>query len=182
VKPNKPAKVIGRQRSAGIDLAEPVQLFKADEREELQDSVTGMTSTVAADETGPPKEIGLPNQVLVAFSAMPLPIQFEDPRAVQERADAKANAELGMKMRAGRKEGTVGAVRKAIQRVLKDRPTATTAEVWSVIKARPPKGMAFFESTNPKLGKYIETSGNADTSYRRFANIVSEEKKATKSK
>jgi hypothetical protein len=98
---------------------------------------------------------------------------------VQERAEAKANAEQGMKMLAGRKVGTVGAVRKAIDRVLKDRPTATTAEVWSAIKAKPPKDITVFDNS---LGKYIETSGNANTGYRRFANTVSEAKKATKSK
>ena len=169
----KRTKVIEKQGSGSIDLNVPIQLFKADERENLQDSVTGMTSTVAADETG------LPSQVFATFTATPAPISFEDPLAVQERADAKANTDHGAKMRAGRKVGAVGAVRKAIQRVLKDTPTATTAEVWSAIKARPPKGLEFRETT--KLGKYIESMSTkskapATTGYRRFENMVSEER------
>lgn len=87
------------------------------------------------------------------------------------------DADYGAKMRKGRKPNTVGPVRKAIQKMLKRKPNATTAEVWSAIKVKPPRGMAFYETA--RQGKYIETdspAGIRTTTYRTFANIVSAEK------
>ena len=84
------------------------------------------------------------------------------------------DAAHGKTMRDGRKRGTVGPVRLAVRKALKRSPDDSAAQVWSAIKAKPPKGMALYET--PKLGKYIQSDGAPDTGYRRFATIVSEEK------
>ena len=83
-------------------------------------------------------------------------------------------ARLGKKFSSGRKVGTVGPVRAAIRRYLKKRPYAKTAEIWGHFESKPPRGWEFF---NNRLGRYIETKGPESTSYRRFGNIVSEERK-----
>ncbi len=80
----------------------------------------------------------------------------------------------GKKFSSGRKIGTVGPVRAEIRRYLKRSPTARTAEIWSSLESKPPRGWEFFDN---RLGRYIETNGPESTSYRRFGNIVSEERK-----
>jgi hypothetical protein len=80
----------------------------------------------------------------------------------------------GKKFSVGRKVGTVGPVRAAIRRYLKRSPTARTAEIWSSLESKPPRGWEFFDN---RFGRYIETNGPESTSYRRFGNIVSEERK-----
>ena len=84
------------------------------------------------------------------------------------------SAQLGKKFSAGRKVGTVGPVRAEIRRYLKRSPTARTAEIWSSLESKLPRGWEFFDN---RLGRYIETNGPESTSYRRFGNIVSEERK-----
>lgn len=81
---------------------------------------------------------------------------------------------IGQKFTAGRKVGTIGLVRLAVRRILKREPSATAARVWEAITAKPPKGITPYDN---RLGKYIEAPGQAPTGYRRFANIVSEEKR-----
>ena len=84
------------------------------------------------------------------------------------------SAKLGKKFSSGRKVGTVGPVRGAIRRYLKKRPYAKTAEIWWHFESQPPRGWEFFDN---RLGRYIETKGPESTSYRRFGDIVSEERK-----
>ena len=88
-------------------------------------------------------------------------------------------AKLGKKFKSGRKVGTIGPVRRAIRRCLSRAPSATTAQVWTSLESKPPKGMAFF---NNRLGKYIETDGHPDTKYPHFANLVTMEKQLLKAK
>jgi hypothetical protein len=80
----------------------------------------------------------------------------------------------GKKFVAGRKQGAVGPVRAAVRRYLQRQPDANTAQIWAALKAKPPKGMVFYDN---RLGKYIETEGYKDTSYRLFTNMVSAERK-----
>lgn len=80
----------------------------------------------------------------------------------------------GKKFVAGRKQGAVGPVRAAVRRYLQRQPDANTAQIWAALKAKPPKGMVFYDN---RLGKYIETPGYKDTSYRLFTNMVSAERK-----
>lgn len=80
----------------------------------------------------------------------------------------------GKKFVAGRKQGAVGPVRAAVRRYLQRHPEANTAQIWAALKAKPPKGMAFYDN---RFGRYIETQGYKDTSYRLFTNMVSAERK-----
>jgi hypothetical protein len=79
----------------------------------------------------------------------------------------------GAKFKPGRPKGSVGVVRLFVRRYMKTHRDATAADAWGAIKARPPAGVTVCE--NP-VGKYIETTGAADTCYRTFANIVSKER------
>lgn len=80
----------------------------------------------------------------------------------------------GKKFVAGRKQGAVGPVRAAVRRYLQRQPDANTAQIWAALKTKPPKGMVFYDN---RLGRYIETPGYKDTSYRLFSNMVSAERK-----
>lgn len=94
-----------------------------------------------------------------------------------EHAEVAPLLEVGKKFTAGRKRGAVGPVRRAIRSVLKRRPGARASEVWDALAASPPRGLTVCDN---RVGRYIETGPGTDsTSYERFANIVSEEKKAT---
>jgi hypothetical protein len=82
-------------------------------------------------------------------------------------------AAVGAKFCAGRKRGTIGPVRAWLRKYLMKHPGATTAQAWAALAKRPPKGMTV---RNNRLGRYIETAGHADTSYRQFQNLVSLER------
>jgi hypothetical protein len=84
-------------------------------------------------------------------------------------------AKKGAKFSPGRQVGSGSPVRKAIRVLLKREAVKTAAEVWTALANKPPKGMCFRDA--PRIGKYIETDGEPDTGYDRFANIVSEEKR-----
>ena len=95
-------------------------------------------------------------------------------------ADFHPLAEHGKRFMDGRKPGAVGKTRLAVRQVLKRNPTANAAEVWAALKAKPPRSMTLHENRH---GKYIEIAtadGINTTEYRRFANIVSEEKRPKK--
>jgi hypothetical protein len=81
-------------------------------------------------------------------------------------------AKHGMKFVA-KKPGGVGPVRKAIARVLKSNPTFTAEQVWQCLKANPPKGLEFHGSA---ALRHVWSTGRQNTGWRRFQNIVSEEK------
>jgi hypothetical protein len=72
-----------------------------------------------------------------------------------------------------KKPGATGPVRKAIAKVLKSNPTFTVEKVWQCLKANPPKVLEFYGSA---ASRYIWSEGRPDTGWRRFQNIVSEEK------
>ena len=89
------------------------------------------------------------------------------------------SAKLGKKFSAGRKPGTAGPVRRAIRRYLKSDSRARAAQIWSGLKAKPPKGMEFYESTQ---GPYIWTAGHGETKYAHFRNLVTMERQLLKPK
>lgn len=99
---------------------------------------------------------------------------------------AEADARYGRKMREGRKPGAIGSLTKVIARYLHKNSTASAKEIWNALAKKPPRGMGFMDS--PRLGKYIEyfdkngLSSQPDTSYRRFQNIVSEQRRHLKLK
>ena len=80
-------------------------------------------------------------------------------------------AKHGRSFKEGRKPGTLSLVAKAIIKYLKAHPAASPIEVWTALKARPPKGHHFMDN---RLGKYIERDAGKDMKWRRFSNLVSE--------
>ena len=92
-------------------------------------------------------------------------------------------ASKGLKFSKGKKEGAIGPLKAAIRKRLKDYPRENATAVWSALSSKPPKGLAFCEN---RAGKYVEYDKRThagdlkDTGYRRFANIVTDEKKRLK--
>ena len=85
----------------------------------------------------------------------------------------------GKQMRLGRKEGTVGPVRKFIRKALAKKPKATNEELWAAIKANPPKGWTPMEN---KLGCYIEGPASGDeVKWTSFCNYAAKERGLLKS-
>ena len=79
----------------------------------------------------------------------------------------------------GRKPGSFGPIRKRIAATLKKNPQMKNADLWERIKARPPRGWTAYE--NSRLGRYFEgPTPEQVTSYSRFCNIASEERRALK--
>lgn len=87
-------------------------------------------------------------------------------------------ARHGKRFPGGRRAGTGSALRKAIAAVLKRNPTASAATVWDILAAREPRAMTFRNPPGREKYVEIEAPGEAPraTYYRRFANIVSEER------
>lgn len=82
----------------------------------------------------------------------------------------------GRAMKQGRKQDSVGPLRKAIRRVLKQNSEATPAKVWKQMSDHPPKGMELYDNRH---GKYIEIhsrTGHSSTTYASFRNAVAKEK------
>ena len=89
-------------------------------------------------------------------------------------------ADLGQRFKRGRKAGTCGPVRALVAKLLAKNPKATTARLWEAVSKRPPRGWQAFDNSQ---GKYLEgPKGGESMSYRRFANICSEERKKAKGK
>jgi len=88
-------------------------------------------------------------------------------------------AKAGLKFKQGRKIGTVGPLALAVKRHLKKYPAHSTKQVWDALAKAQCKGMTFYDN---HLGKYVEyekptlNGSLRSTSYRRFSNIVSEQK------
>ncbi|BCT67386.1 hypothetical protein [Nitrosospira sp. NRS527] len=97
---------------------------------------------------------------------------------------ANADAKYGQKMRTGRKPGSVGKLTKLVAKHLQKNPAATAGQMWDTFKKKKPKEMEFMDTSS---GRYIEyfdkkgMKGQSDTSYRRFQNIVSEQRGILKS-
>jgi hypothetical protein len=75
----------------------------------------------------------------------------------------------------GRKEGSIGPVRKFLRSYMAKNPKAKAAQAWAAIKMKPPKGVAVDDAFVLK-DRRITTEGAKPTSYLQFQNIVSEER------
>lgn len=82
-------------------------------------------------------------------------------------------AMTGEKFKRGRKQGTVGRVRKAIRALLKKDSRLMPREIWEQLKKSPPREWQFYDN---RAGEYIEYPGG-ETSRAQFNNICSEERK-----
>ena len=96
---------------------------------------------------------------------------------IQLIRDTLPAARLGRKFTRGRVKNSVSKLRKSIQREIKTNPNLRPAEIWKALAEKPPKGLTFQDN---RMGKYIEEDvkqdGVKNTGYKRFCNIVSEEK------
>lgn len=88
----------------------------------------------------------------------------------------KPKALVGEKFTQGRKPGSASPLRLAVRRIVKRNPKAKAAEVWAALKAKPPRGIVFHDEWGGD--RYVKTEGHGRTEYRRFLNIVSEERNA----
>jgi hypothetical protein len=98
-------------------------------------------------------------------------------------AQAGAYAELGEKMSQGRKQGTVSPIAKVIAKKLEVHPDASANEIWNALKKGPPAGMTFLDGRQGKYIEYFDKKGKRtrpDTGYKRFCNIVSDQRKLLK--
>ena len=78
----------------------------------------------------------------------------------------------GLKFLNGRKPGTKGPVRKAVEAYLKKHPAAKNAEIWLALKGKPPRGWTFMEN---RQGRYIEGPEPGDNiDIARFRNICAD--------
>jgi hypothetical protein len=75
----------------------------------------------------------------------------------------------------GRKEGSIGPVRKFLRVYMLKHPQATAAEAWAALKLKPPAGVTVIDPFELK-DRLIKTTGAQSTSYRQFQNIVSKER------
>jgi hypothetical protein len=95
-------------------------------------------------------------------------------------AKAGALAELGEKMSRGRKSGTVNPIVKLIANQLKRNPDASAAKIWDVIQKMDPPGMTLVNGRNERYIEYFDKKGKRtrpDTGYKRFCNLVSDQRK-----
>ena len=82
-------------------------------------------------------------------------------------------AVVGQKFKVGRKPGSVGPIRKAVARFLKNDPGLKPRALWVMLKGVPPRGWTFCEN---RQGKYIEGPRARNVSYHHFQNIAKEER------
>ncbi len=96
----------------------------------------------------------------------------------EERQGAEAvlapDAEHGRKF-TGRKPGAVNPITKQVAAYLKKHPTASAIEVWDAL-AKSPKGYRLIDSEN--LGRYIEKGAVLCMEWKRFQNVVTEQRPA----
>lgn len=79
----------------------------------------------------------------------------------------------------GRQPGAVGPLRLAVRAALVRAPSASTAELWRMVAAAPPRGWTLHEN---RAGRYAEgPEGGDNVNYRAFANYASAERKLRKS-
>lgn len=85
----------------------------------------------------------------------------------------------GKKMRKGRKKDTIGPMRKFIRKTLLSKPSATNEELWTAIKARPPREWVPME--NEKYGRYIEgPQSGEEVKWKSFCTYASLERNLLK--
>lgn len=89
-------------------------------------------------------------------------------------------ARHGDRMMKGRKEGTVGPIRKRIRALLRGDPERENLELWERIKDRPPKGCEFIER-DARAKWYIDGPKAADRmTWRSFCNACWKERQLLK--
>mgnify|MGYP000154951019 CR=1 FL=1 len=81
-------------------------------------------------------------------------------------------AAKGARFKPGRPKGSISPVRAALRKFMAKHPKATAAEAWEAFKIKPPTGCRVHEG----WGLEYISDGKTDTSYARFANLVSEER------
>ncbi|CAG9269003.1 hypothetical protein WK39_03140 [Burkholderia cepacia] len=79
----------------------------------------------------------------------------------------------------GRQPGAVGPIRLAIRAALGRAPGASTAELWHMVAAAPPRGWTLHDNRAGKYAEGPEAGQNVD--YRAFANHASAERRVRKS-
>lgn len=85
----------------------------------------------------------------------------------------------GKQMRQGRKEGTIGPVRTFIRKMLAKKPKATNEELWTAIKAKPPRGWTPMETV--MYGRYIDPpAGRHEVKWKSFCSYAALERKRLK--
>jgi hypothetical protein len=99
-------------------------------------------------------------------------------RKILEQADD--DSKYGQTMRKGRKKGTLGSIAKAVAKHLKKHPGEKAADIWKTLTKKPPKGLEFMDNSQGQYIEYVDKNGLQETSYRRFCNIVSEQRKVLK--
>jgi hypothetical protein len=103
-----------------------------------------------------------------------------DERFVEALQDmVLANAHVGAAFKAGRKQGTVSPLRKAIAKALEANPGTTNDELWRIVASKPPRGYTAYDT--PRLGRYFEgPTPDDEMKFPRFRNVASEERKRLK--
>ena len=92
-------------------------------------------------------------------------------------------ASKGLKFKGGKPKGSFGPLTKAIRKRLKADSNETPAAIWSALSSRPPTGLIFCDNRTGKYVEYDKRTHAGDlktTGFRRFANIVTDEKKRLK--
>ncbi len=84
-------------------------------------------------------------------------------------------AKKGSKFKSGKPKGSLSPLATAVKNYLTKHHKASAKQVWTSLASKPPKGHTFCD--NPQ-GRYVEyeTAGK-NTNYRRFQNIVSEQRR-----
>jgi hypothetical protein len=88
-------------------------------------------------------------------------------------------AKHGAIMKAGRKPGAVGAIRKRLRALLARDPACENLEAWELLKLRPPKGWTFVDRSAERAKWFIDHPGGS-TGWPRFCNLLAEERKRIK--
>lgn len=91
--------------------------------------------------------------------------------------EALPYAQKGVKFQPGKPEGAAGPIRKLIRRMLKTKrcQTMTARELWDACAALPERQRMGIEFSTAR-DAWVPSRGNV--SFRRFANVISEERKA----
>jgi hypothetical protein len=90
-----------------------------------------------------------------------------------------ADMAKGAAFTGGRTPGSGGPVRLWLRRYVATHPEAGAAEAWEALKRRPPKGCKAFGDAG-RRGAHVTITGAPDMGYRRFANVLAEERNAGK--
>ncbi|MDE2174900.1 MAG: hypothetical protein KGJ54_06400 [Betaproteobacteria bacterium] len=107
--------------------------------------------------------------------ALDMPMRFRtDPELAI--ADALERA-AGVPFTAGRKVGSIAALRKRMDTLLQRSPDLTNEELWRAMQKKPPKGWEFFEQPS----RYAMGPHGHNTGWKAFMNAAAKARKAIKS-